>query len=278
MRYKVINRFEDIDALKGSKYIDANVNEVFPQIRELLEAGERVLFFGLPCKVAALYGYLKARPDNLLTCELVCHGPTYKTVHEQYLTYLEHKYNSRLSYFTVRYKKGEWKPPYLYAEFTNGKVFSRPLYNTEYGYAFSAMGLKRCYLCKFKGNDRTGDIMIGDFWGVRESDQSYNQRGVSVIFAETSKGLAFVKGTLGIKLFAITFEEAVKDNPMVIRSRSKKDILFEEHFSEEGLFKAVDKSMGFRRKIQWKLYGCIPRKTKHLITSACNTFRKNKRN
>ena len=258
--YMIIHDVSDIGKLKGSKYIDCDKNNVYANVKKLVDDGELVLFFGLPCVVAALYAFLGTRPDNLVTCELVCHGPTTSKVHYDYIKYLEEKYKSKVIDFSVRYKLEAWTPAYLYAKFENGKTFKKLFYETEYGYAFSVLGRPSCYNCKFKGNNRQGDIMVGDYWGATEDDVFWNNRGVSSVFAETGKGNTILKSTPGIKLFPSTFERAVEKNPMVIKSkvRSDKRDAFEESLEEKGLICAVNNSLSFKSKAKKAVFAVLP--------------------
>ena len=82
-QYTIVNTEEGLAALKGSKYIDAEKGTVYKDVQALLDQGERVLFFGLPCVVAALKTVLKQEYDNLLTVELMCHGTPDRRVHRQ---------------------------------------------------------------------------------------------------------------------------------------------------------------------------------------------------
>lgn len=250
--YVVIDDILDIHKLKGSKYIDCDKKNIYFDVKKLVDAGEKVLFFGLPCVVGALYSYIKARPENLLTCELICHGPTYPKVHSDYITFLEKKNKSKIIDFSVRHKNGAWTPGYLYAKFENGHIFQKPFDETEYGFAFSNLSKRSCYSCKFKGNNRKADIMIGDFWGATKEDVFWNKNGVSAIFAETEKGNCFLKSTPGIALFATTFDRAVKKNPMVIKSRNKSvnDEKFAEQLSKKGLIYAAKHAIGMERSSQ----------------------------
>lgn len=265
--YSIIKDSADINKLKGSKYIDCDKTKIYAEVKALIETGKQVLFFGLPCTVAALYKFLKTKPDNLLTCELICHGPTYEKVHTDYIAYLERKFKGKVINFSVRHKADAWQPSYLYAKFDNGKIFQKPFFETEYGYAFSVLGKTSCYNCKFKGNNRQGDIMIGDFWGATEGDAYWNKYGVSSIFAETEKGNEFINATPGIKLFNTSFEKAVEYNPMVIMSRTKnckrdelKDLL-----SKYDLITAVKRSKGLKIRIKDKLKKFIPNRIKSII-------------
>lgn len=242
--YIIIHDKSEVGRLKGSKYIECDKKHIYSDVKRLIESGEKVLFFGLPCTVAALYKFIGSRPETLLTCELICRGPTSSEIHQEYLFYLESEYKGKIIDFSVRYKKGAWDPSYLYAKFDNGQVFEKPFYETEYGSAFSIFIKESCYRCIFKGNNRQGDIMIGDFWGATEQDIFWNKYGVSSIFAETGKGNDFLRSTPGIKLFPTTFEKAVENNLMVIRpigihgKRDKRE-KFAELFAEKGLLCAA---------------------------------------
>lgn len=235
-----------------------------------------MLFFGLPCVVAALYNYIGTRPENLLTCELICHGPTSSKVHDDYITYLENKYKSKVVNFSVRYKNNAWTPAYLYAEFDNGRVFKKPFYETEYGFAFSVFGRESCYHCNFKGNKRQGDIMIGDFWGATEKDEYWNKYGVSAVFAETDKGNDFLKAVPGIKLFPTTFEKATEKNPMVMipKKRNAKRERFSRLFTEKGLIYAARHTIGLKVKIKRTGRKIIPNPVKTTLKKAYRVMKK----
>lgn len=250
--YITVREKSDLSKLKGSKYIDCDKKNIYTDVKNMLENGEKVLFFGLPCIIAALYKFIGKRHENLMTCELVCHGPTHKRVHEEYVKRLEKKYRSKIVNFSVRYKKDAWHPPYLRAEFKNGKIFESPFYSTEYGFAFRTLAKESCYNCHFKGNNRQADIMIGDFWGANSSDEFWNKNGVSSIFAETEKGNNFIKEVPSLKLFDTTFERAVAENPMVVVSRkpNKNKDNFSEMLSNKGLFYAVSHSVSFKTKVK----------------------------
>lgn len=247
-QYEIAHSMEKIDKFKGSKYIDVNKGNVYEDTKNLLDNGEKVLFFGLPCIVAAMNKYLGKEYPNFITCELICHGPTYAEVHLQYVKYLEKKFHSKIIGFSVRKKKKTWMPTYLHAKFENGQFYEKEFYETEYGLAFSIMGKKSCYHCKFKDNNRMGDIMIGDFWGTRKEDIFWNEKGVSAIFVQTDKGEKFLQQIKGIKLFKTTFDRAIMKNQMVIKSRKvhPQKERFEQLFEKRGLIYAAHHIDPFR--------------------------------
>lgn len=274
--YSIIHNSSDVNKLKGSKYIDCDKNKVYSDVKKLIDAGESVLFFGLPCVVAALYAFLGTRPDKLLTCELVCHGPTYPKVHYDYVRFLEKKFKSKVTQFSTRYKTGKWTETYLYAKFENGKIFRKPFYDTEYGYAFNMLSKKACYNCRFKGNNRQADIMIGDFWGATEKDAFWNNGGVSSVFAETEKGEATLEAIPGIKLFPVTFERVATGNPMVIRSKRcdpRRDV-FERLLENKGLIYAVRHTMSFQDRKKKVMHSALWKYIRSTIKSFLPRYRK----
>ena len=68
----------------GSKYVKSNPKNIYSKIHERLKQGDRVLFIGLPCQVAALNNYIKDK-KNLYTVDLICHGSPSPIILEKYL-------------------------------------------------------------------------------------------------------------------------------------------------------------------------------------------------
>ena len=64
----------ELEAMRGSKYVQSDLYSVFEDIREKLDLNEKVMFSGTPCQVAALNSFLGKSYDNLLTVDIACHG------------------------------------------------------------------------------------------------------------------------------------------------------------------------------------------------------------
>ena len=71
--FKLTNNISDIEQFQGSKYVKSNPRGVYSEIQRTLNKGDKVLFVGLPCQVAALKHYTFSNP-NLFTVDLICHG------------------------------------------------------------------------------------------------------------------------------------------------------------------------------------------------------------
>lgn len=254
--YLITNKLSDLEKMKGSKYIDVSItNDVICKIKQLLNNDSKILFFGLPCKVAAMKKIKQEFTDKFITCELICHGPTRGEIHTQYIKHLEDKYKSKIVYFSVRSKRKSWTPNYLLAEFENGKRFQREFNKTDYGIGFGIVSLERCYNCHFKGNERTGDIQIGDFWGCENSKIIYNKLGTSCVLIHSSIAINLIEQNPYLYYYEVPFEVVVNGNPRIINSRPKDSRydVFLSNLQKNGLHCAVISSLSLHDKIKMKI-------------------------
>lgn len=257
--YIRVSQKDDLTKLQGSKYIFANKNmgerTVYQEVLNDLEAGNQVLFIGLPCEVGILKSVLHKKEfsetESLLSVDLICHGPTSPKVNEEYVRTLEERYNSKVVDFSVRYKHPNWTPPYLRAEFKNGRVFLVPFYDTDYGIAFSVMGRHSCYKCAFKGENHQSDMTIGDYWGIKETDAGYNRKGVSIAVLYNQKAEDRLLALDSFEYQSVDIDEALDSNPLYFEQRKphpKRDE-FIQAFEEYGLHKACLSTMSKKELI-----------------------------
>ncbi len=69
-----IDSVNELEALRGSKYLQSSIGDSYKIIRHELRSGRIVLFTGTPCQVVGLKSYLMKPYDNLICVDLVCHG------------------------------------------------------------------------------------------------------------------------------------------------------------------------------------------------------------
>lgn len=164
---------------------------------------------------------------------------------------LEKKYASKAIRISVRYKNPNWTPPFLLVEFENGKVYIREFYKTVYGYAFENYKNKSCYSCCFKGDNHMSDITIGDAWGIKDGDDAWNPKGVSICFIHSKKGYEIIKQTKEISAFPVDYEYYKENNPRYYRPKEQSEAAkkFADYYDSHGLFVAYKKTAGLKRKI-----------------------------
>jgi coenzyme F420-reducing hydrogenase beta subunit len=246
--YICTNRVQDLEALKGSKYIQSQKDGIFPLVKERLEKG-LVLFVGTPCDVGALKGYLGGDHANLLSCDLICHGITSPRVGAEYIDHLEESLGAPVISFTVRHKEESWYPAYLRGEAENGKLERKPFFDTAYGYAFSYFLRPSCYRCSFKGENRLGDITLGDYLGMEPEHPGYQREGVSAVMVNTPKGLPWMERLSGISLVPVEYGDILSKNKRLsVSSREKPQReMFSRAFVSKSLLDAC-RAAGWEEK------------------------------
>jgi len=214
LRHTACFREEDLRHFRGAKYVQSDLGDTYREIRELLKS-RPVLFSGTPCQVDGLYRFLGGRPENLTTCDLVCHGVPSPGVWEDFAADVQHRKKKQLQTVRFRNKVTGWQDSHFTLLYRDGSVDSAPLFHTEYGRAFGRALFLRpgCYRCRYTSMTRPGDFTLGDFWGLRPDELADQQeKGVSLLLVNTPHGShIFDRLPLGKKVF--TPERAIAGNP-----------------------------------------------------------------
>lgn len=189
-----VEHMEDLRLLRGSKYVQSDLQDVFVDVKQELISGRWCYFVGTPCQVAGLKSYLRKDYEKLLTSDLVCHGVPSQWLFNQHIDYLEKTYKGKISGYQFR-NNGGWGVCEIFNLTTpkgKSKYYSFPSYIlSSYLYSFMyAMTYRHsCYDCKFARIPRQGDITLADYWGVKEFFPDMDaSAGVSLILANTAKG------------------------------------------------------------------------------------------
>ena len=199
-----------LSLLRGSKYVQARVDNAYIDALRFLKEGRNVLFSGTPCQIAGLRHFLRDKYDNLLTVDVACHGVPSPKVWSDYLESATRLANRKKTGTLV---SAHDRNPYMRAFLDN--LILRP----------------SCYHCKMKGGRSGSDITIADFWGVQQLYPSiYDDRGTSLILVNSSCGLeAFQR--LPLRRQEVTYDAVLRDNPAIIQSYTrnpKRDYFFAE--------------------------------------------------
>lgn len=192
----LLEKESDIKTVQNSKYTFSETAGIYKVVKQKLQAGISVLFIGVPCQVAGLYGFLKKEYDNLITVDIICHGMPPATYLEQHIKSIEDKkkeYTCQLFFrdpkyytytFTLKNNSGK--------EFYNKKVLTRD--NYQLGYHRALIYRENCYSCNYAREERISDLTIGDFSGLgRFAPFEYDKHNVSCILENTDKGSALLK-------------------------------------------------------------------------------------
>lgn len=182
------------DKFRGAKYIQSKIGLTYREIEDDLHKGKKVLFVGTPCQIDGLHSYLKKDYENLYMADIVCHGVPSPKVWKGFVDYLS-KRIGKIIFFSFRYKPNGWHGTKIYIETSSKNIF----YNTPLTRSFSDIYFKKysiresCKHCKYKCEQRVGDITIGDFWRYDDYNTMYkDEKGVSLILVNTGHGCELI--------------------------------------------------------------------------------------
>ena len=185
----IIDNKNDLNRLKKSKYLQSKIGKCYKKIEQLLISDKIVLFSGTPCQVYGLKSYLMKDYDNLLTVDLICHGVPSPKVFEAFLTSLSDKESIESIDFREKEVFG-WTTSTV-IKFNDKKTYRKLAKDCFYTSAFqkSLFLNKPCSNCNFSKIPRSGDITLGDFWGISKYDKNLNDGlGTGVAVINNSKG------------------------------------------------------------------------------------------
>lgn len=187
-----VNNIHDISKLRGSKYVQSELNTIFKQVKKDLDSKKMVLFSGTPCQIAGLKAFLKKSYDNLITVDIVCHGVPSSRVFNDHILMIEKKYNKKVDNYRFRSKVKGWHEhtEAVLFEKENFEVYKdKYIQSFKFLYAEHSIIRKSCTNCKFSNLKRVSDITLGDFWGIEKYYKKFDDnKGISLILINSAKG------------------------------------------------------------------------------------------
>lgn len=196
-----VDSVKDLYKLQDSKYVQSTIYNTFNEILNDLKV-RKVLFIGTPCQVNSLKQFTNEKNrDNLITCDLICHGVPSPGMFKKYIAYLEKKYKSKIKKYRFRnksqYDKCGFRGKIIYLNLKKRYFYTETdvYYNDflqEKNYR------KSCYDCKYKTLNRVGDITLGD---VNTWEKYYD------FYPELTSSLVILNNNQAEELFSELKEE-----------------------------------------------------------------------
>lgn len=231
----------------GSKYIQSYTEQAFKQI---LRKGQKYLITGTPCQIDSFRRMIQKFhcDNNFILMDFFCHSVPSMWLWNTYIKMLQPKIG-RVTYASWRNKfKFGWHDSYLMgidgdrkskyvkdwgnheslfkeretfiqSRMTQGDLF----YKLFLGDFCSGLHCEKN--CKYKYNNSSADIRIGDLWG---KEYQNNDKGVSALIAFTDKGRKVINSLYGVTLiehsFDVVAEGQMKEN--IKMSKRNKTIMW----------------------------------------------------
>lgn len=238
----IVERYEDIYKLYGSKYIQSKVGDIYRKVESFLEKKKLVLFSGTPCQIAGLKNYLKTNTNKLLCVAVVCHGVGSLVYWEKYLNNIKTKIGNEIVDCSFRYKDPQ--RPDLHKVLTmyiqGRKRYVRSINTDAYLKVFNDFICVNptCNKCIFQKNEsRQADITIGDFWMpidefLELKDKFGNTINLSLVFAHSIKGMNLLGDIFQeVNSVEIDYTKALKNPGMLSKEwpkNKKRQFFWEE--------------------------------------------------
>lgn len=222
LKHAIIDTEDSLERLRGSKYVQSEIpTDLFKKIKDFLNQNRKVLFSGTPCQVAGLQGFLRKSYPNLYCCDLVCHGVPSPLFLEKYVNYHK-KPGQYILKLGFRDKREGWKSFGLCMYSSNSSEIFNNLSSDSYllGFLQNYALRESCYQCKYAKLNRTGDITLGDFWGVEKKYPQYDidNKGTSLVLINTTKGQRWLDDICSTLFIGeADIDTAVAGNAMLVR-------------------------------------------------------------
>lgn len=220
--HQFVDSREELQKLRGSKYVQSQINTSYIKTKSFLEQGRLVLFSGTPCQIAGLKAYLQKNYENLFCVDIICHGVPSPKVWTKYVAFRSERASSSPKRISFRRKDYGWKRFSVSFLFKNDTEYLNNLRDDVYMKAFlKNISLRpSCHSCKFKTINRQSDITLADFWGVNNIFPDMDDdKGTSLIFVNSEKGNSLsnaIKNKMQYRKIDII--EAIKYNSAAVMS------------------------------------------------------------
>lgn len=217
----IVDNVEDLELLKGSKYIQSNTEAALKTI--LADAKEnpthKYICIGTPCQIFGLRKLidLKRLSNDIILVDLFCHGVPSYLVWKPYVRDLRNRLGN-IEKVEFRYKGNGWHQYSIRVEGKNDSYTSSAYSDIFYRYFFDNVVLNSsCFDCSLRKQHSAADLRLGDFLG-----QAYEHRedGISAVLPLTKKGSDIIDMLHEAKIIHV---DKVFDASVCLRNQSTHD-------------------------------------------------------
>ncbi len=230
-KHIIANGLEDLEAIKGSKYLQSDTTLAFSSFKK----DEKYVVIGTPCQIYGLRKFIRLKnwEENFILIDLFCHGTPSYNLWKKYKEYIcaKERLDKDLSEVRFRSKKlSTWhtsamsivdknRKEYLCADGARNDLFFKFFLND------SCLN-DSCGRCQLRLDNCSSDIRIADFWGKKYRD---NTAGVTLVVINTEKGKSAWVEMDGLEAEECKFEDLELSQPVRFnkQNRKRKKILAE---------------------------------------------------
>lgn len=186
-----IETAEQLQHLRGSKYLQSRIEDTYIQARDVLEQGRMVLFSGVGCQIAGLKTFLRKEYQNLYTVDVLCHGVPSPEIWKFCLCSVARNRLGDLESVFFRSKKTGWHNYSSELIFVSGENYCKACTEDAFMRCFLSNICLRpsCHHCHFREGKSGADITLGDAWGIEKwLPELDDDTGASLVLVNSGKG------------------------------------------------------------------------------------------
>lgn len=256
----ITDNLDELEKIKGSKYIQAYTTSAFNEIINECKKNEKAKYmvFGTPCQIAGLRKTINVYniKNDILMVDLFCHGVPSYLAWNQYLEWLKEKKKvDKIDKVVFRSKHIGWHDFCMEIHSNTKKYYKCSEGDAFYKAFFDNILLnKSCFKCDVRMKRSYADLRLGDYWGKRYKNR---QDGVSAVLSLTEKGKDIIQKIENSNLIKILEETTVQE---CMEAQSGKE--YDNIQIRESAFKKLketgnlEKTIKYYRKlmpIKWKI-------------------------
>lgn len=238
---------EERDTMRGSKYTQSDMGDVYRQIKKELTEGREILFTGTPCQVAGLKSYIIQSSgkqadnlmENLVTCDIICHGTPSPLIFHEWIQYMEKAAKSKIKDICMRDKDMGWMSHAWKVSMQNGRQYRENIWIQYYKHWMYSHYILRpsCHHCVFTNLNRPGDITLGDFWNIDNvCPDMKDALGVASVLINSKKGEDILKQIeVNCEIKSIKTEDCLQEQLKESAKPAKDREAFWQCYAQKGL-------------------------------------------
>ena len=209
----------------------SDITDVFLDIKNKLNDNKKVLFVGTGCQCEAVKNFINVtllnKGCNLVTIDVVCHGVGKPSLWMCHYKELITEFGD-INNINFRDKEIGWRLSGLsFFSFREKHFFSGNQDPYINAYAHNLCIRESCYMCLYKGIDRSTDITLGDAWGINKDTDLNEAEGVSLIMVHSSEGFKVINELTKLNIIRIkeieNKEAYLRANPCITKSINRND-------------------------------------------------------
>jgi coenzyme F420-reducing hydrogenase beta subunit len=218
VRHIRIESINEISRIRGSKYVQSDLKEVFPAIFADVKSDRLVLFSGTPCQVAAVRNAIGSVRKNVILVDLICHGVPSPALFAKLLKEVRQEIglslDSKLESVTFRDKRNGLRKRDVIVKIGDLCKVGMLAGMSYYGAFLARLSIRSsCERCCHNNGRSGADITLGDFWGVEHFINDWDDNtGVSLVIVNSYEGFAEFR-RLNVEMREVALSEAIKFNP-----------------------------------------------------------------